>query len=739
MSANKRTFEVDRFLTRELLLRYPNNTPPGANQAIFTDGNGGVYFSPVASSNNISSQTSFNQLYLADSNQRIYADLSYNILTFKEGPGIRFLKQGANTVVFETSLVIPSTFTTISTGTGSTIIATNPSSVLNIDRTHGVNISVSSNKLIFGGIPGFTNVDISGQGTIAASDSLSTLKLNAGFGLSLTKVAPNQINIATNFSTYALNQLTVPNSSTFQFLNPFNNLNFTQQGNLQITKIAQSTLQFKTNSFAQISTPAGTLAASTTSESLNFKQGYGLNYQISSNFIQLQTSLPSSFQFISTARGTVSTPLSTNTLVLRQGYGIDYQVSTNHITIQLASTFASAIVTEDCSTIATTSSIFRFRKGDGILYSTATTGEFFIQATDFSRIDISGGASIFSYNTTLSTPVLNKSLRFIAGPGTIIDGDSATNSIRITTFSSISTSITAPPNAFAFIKVFSTITSIGGEVSSLTSNTLSASPDVSATLNMVGVQPMKVEVNNDVNRRLIYIGADVSSMLSSVNSTLDVLVSDVAFALSNLVLQNLVVSTISTQTLSSLAIHASSYAVNGSPVLFGSPTYTTILTTGAVSTQFVQAGWFRISTINDTPLSTPLGVFNYSSNSFGINIGSNQPQANLEVKGLVLADIYATYSDPSLKDFTNPLTITHQQISTLTPWNFTWKADQKPDIGFSAEDVEKIAPSAVQRVANGLRVVDYSKLSVIALAALRDTNSRLYAVESTLEGVRKNL
>jgi hypothetical protein len=737
MTANKRTFEVDRFLTRQLLLRYPDNTPPSANQAIFTDGQGGTFYAALASSN--VTATAFNAVFLADTGSTIIADLAQNTLTLQGGPGIRFQQGGAPyTIAATTSLLVPSTFTTISTAHG-ILTATNPSSILNIQTSYGVNAAISANTLVLSGNPGFGIINVStptGIQQIGATSAVSSILINPGFGILLGVSGPT-LTIGNTASTYALNQVTFA-STSYNFTNGFNTLNFSTSGNLVLSKPTPSTILFKTNSFSKVSTPAGNIYASTTGESLNISSGYGINYAINGTALQLTTSLPSSFSFISTARGTIGTPYSTNTLTLTQGYGIDYQVSDQNLTIKLASTYGSAIVTESGSTIATANSIFNLRQGDGILYSTATTGELYVRTTDFAKIQIRGGATIYSYNTILTTPVLNKTLTLIPGPGTQIEGNAATNAITITTFSSVQ--VTGPAYAYSYIQLYSTVSTIFDDPTSNTSFFWTSNAGVGetpyATFKFVGVEPIQVAPNNDPTQNLMYIGIDSATLLSSVNNELSILSTNVSTALSKLVQPYLSINTLSSQNVNTTAINASSFSLLGNVVLSSNPLSPSYLTVNQISTATGAAGILRISTINDTPLSTPLAVLNYSSNSIGINIGSHQPQANLEVNGVILAHTFATYSDSSLKNFTSPLLITSAELEKMRPWNFTWKADSLVDIGFAAEDVEKIAPSAVKRASNGLRIVDYSRLSAVAISALQDTNRRLLAVESTLIGIQ---
>jgi len=750
MTANKRTFEVDRFLTRQLLLRYPDNTPPSANQAILTDGVGGVYFGRLAST--ISANTAFNQVNLVDTNSTIVADLSYNILSFKEGPGVRIRKTGGYGIVFETATVIPSTFAVISTPTG-TVIATTPSTVLAIETNYGVTATASSNKLILGGIPAFTRINVP-NGPINATSTQTALTISTGFGLFVSTLNPSTIQIGTLFSTYALNQVDVPNASTFLFNSTFNKLAYVPGGNLQIVKTSASSILFQTNSYSKISTPAGNLFASTSSESFNISSGYGISYALNGTALQIATSLPSSFSFISTARGTISTPLSTNTLTMVQGYGIDYTVSSQNLTIKLASTFASAIETglsttdgASISTVADANSKFQIRRKEGIQLSTATTGELYFQATDFNQINIltSSGTikgSIYSFNESDPNPVLNKVFQIREAPGTFIN--TVGNTITIQTISSVI--ITGPAFAFATVNTISSCQTKGQsyfEISSYSSRQIASQPDVSAVLNMVTVSPLYTlvstytDVLNNISTTLLYTGLDTSSLLFDINFDISTMKSTLNYAKDHLVTDYMSINTISTANVNSQAVNASSIAINGTVVLGNTPPSGPIfLNVGNISTNYGVAQSWRISTINDVPPSTPLAVLNYSSNSIGINIGNNQPNANLEVNGVILAQIYATYSDSSLKNFKAPLLITKDDLEALKPWHFAWKADNKDDIGFAAEDVEKIIPTAVHRAANGLRMVDYGKLSAVAIAALRDTNERLTAVESTLAGIR---
>jgi len=143
-----------------------------------------------------------------------------------------------------------------------------------------------------------------------------------------------------------------------------------------------------------------------------------------------------------------------------------------------------------------------------------------------------------------------------------------------------------------------------------------------------------------------------------------------------------------------------------------------------------------LSTIAGSQYAVPLVSMDYLNNRLGINMSGSRPDVTLDVQGIVLAQTYATYSDPSLKEFIEPITVTEHDLEILRPWRFRWLADQTEDIGISAAAVERIVPAAVKTGTSGLKMVDYGRLSVISLAALIDTNKRVTALESTVIGIQ---
>ena len=559
MTANERTYEVDRILTRELCLKYPDNTPPSANLAVLTDGRGGTYYGAINLSPGAQT-TAFNEIYLTDTKSTVYANLSYNVLKFKQGPGMYVSKLDNNTLIFQTTSAIPSSYYRISTPTG-IAYADSVSSYLTVIPDYGAYTSIKNNNLHVGAYPAFTRIDIlnpNGTSTIHASTNQSTLNISPGFGVNLNLINSNTLQIASAFDSYALNQIKV-STQTINFTNNFNSVSFAPVGNLAIYTNPQSpsTIRFESLSFSNISTTQGNIYPNSLTNSFKLLEGAGISYEL---------------------------------------------IDSNSIRIHLSTT------------------------------------------------------------------------------------------------------------AFTSFNVYSTVSTYNTDVSNFPYTRISASGNADAALGLAGVEPIQVIANTQPNPSVFYVGLNYPYLFSGI------------------------VSSISTTNIHCPNIDISTLTILDSLAFSSNPITGTLLTVNQLSTSYSQTTVAAISTIAATKTSLPLMQFDYSANTVSINPtpGTNISTLSLVVSGIILANSYATYSDSSLKNFKSEFEFREQDLEILKPWKFTWKATDAEDMGFAAEDVEKVAPYAVKIGANGLRMVDYGRLSVVSMAALRETNRRLIAVESTL-------
>ena len=102
------------------------------------------------------------------------------------------------------------------------------------------------------------------------------------------------------------------------------------------------------------------------------------------------------------------------------------------------------------------------------------------------------------------------------------------------------------------------------------------------------------------------------------------------------------------------------------------------------------------------------------------------------------ANLYQT-SDETLKHFTEDLKVDLDNLSTIKKGLFYWNDDENKtvDIGVSAQSVEPLYPQIVTET-DGIKAVSYSKLSVVALAAIDVLYKRVKELEEEIEILKNN-
>jgi trimeric autotransporter adhesin len=110
-----------------------------------------------------------------------------------------------------------------------------------------------------------------------------------------------------------------------------------------------------------------------------------------------------------------------------------------------------------------------------------------------------------------------------------------------------------------------------------------------------------------------------------------------------------------------------------------------------------------------------------------IGIGTTNPSQRLDVTGNVLAYGYQYYSDISLKKVIAPIADALSKVLGLVGVSFLWKAhpEQGPQIGFIAQDVEKIVPELVTTAPSGLKSVDYARVSALLVNAIKELDATI--------------
>jgi len=697
MNVNRKNLDIDTLLTRELFLKNPDNTNPAANLAVLTDGEGGTYLRNIYG--DVSAPTGFNALYLPDTNTSTVANKAYNVLSFKAGTGVTLFFDKEKNVVINTIPLVPSSFSYISTPVGS-IYADRVQADFNMVPQYGVNFSVSNNKLLIGGIPSFKTINIetrSGTSQNVASPLVSSFKFQPGFGIDLSVSTNQTIQIATTQKAYSLNEITIDNLSTFMFGSTFNNLNINSKGNLRITQQTKSTLNLETHAFSKIVTDTNQiLEAANSNESLS----------------------------------------------LVRGYGLDYKIAANSLTIQLASTMARTIQAETVSTIANSNSIFNLRGSSSIKYSNTEDGSLKIDTVDFNKITCGDGAVLYSNNT--NNPQVNKSINLVGAGGVSVTGDPISNTVSFL-FTGRLPSTLGSPYSYTQVLIYSSITDKTQPKER--PYILDSAPNASATLGIVGISPIYVEANRspDVSS-LFYVGVNSETLLETTSTNFANLKSTVISYAPLLVLSSINTSTLTADKVfnnfsDSSSLNVSTISLLGNQFITTSSEKGSAIIINNISSNYASINDITISSIMTPSASIPLMSFNYTSKCVGINKNGSALTNNvsLDISGVILANTFATYSDPRLKEFKNPYLLSLSDLDSLTPSHFKWLADEKMDVGFSANEIENILPTAVSMGSTGLKMVDYSKISMISIAALKDANCRIKALESTVHSLVSKL
>lgn len=137
------------------------------------------------------------------------------------------------------------------------------------------------------------------------------------------------------------------------------------------------------------------------------------------------------------------------------------------------------------------------------------------------------------------------------------------------------------------------------------------------------------------------------------------------------------------------------------------------------------------------------GLFINYGNDFGrVVVGSN-----LLVQGNINATGTITPSSARLKEHVAPMNDALEGLLKLEGVRFDWKADEAArrggraaDLGFVAEDVEKIFPELVYRDESGQVIgMDYSRLSAVAVQAIKQQQALIRSQRAEIDELKARL
>jgi hypothetical protein len=202
----------------------------------------------------------------------------------------------------------------------------------------------------------------------------------------------------------------------------------------------------------------------------------------------------------------------------------------------------------------------------------------------------------------------------------------------------------------------------------------------------------------------------------------------------------------------------------------GGPTYTTRSWTGNVSLNNGGAiAWDKASPTDYTfgigKTSTPPGFYFWSSTSDlgsntnpptylmqidyitgNVGIGTILPPAyRLHVVGNVYANNFITPSDQRWKTNIKPIQNALDNVLKMQGVTYYWKVDEYPDkhfpegeqVGFIAQEIEKVYPQVVLTDKEGHKSVDYSKLTPVLVEAIKEQQKIIEELQKVIQQLQE--
>ncbi len=139
-------------------------------------------------------------------------------------------------------------------------------------------------------------------------------------------------------------------------------------------------------------------------------------------------------------------------------------------------------------------------------------------------------------------------------------------------------------------------------------------------------------------------------------------------------------------------------------------------------------------------LAIAISAFSINNQADAAFLGSGLPITaagnDITVAGSVTATSFIYTSDVRLKDNIVPLSGALAKVKSLQGISFSWKDSGQAEIGFIAQDVEKIVPELVVTGNDGLKAVKYGNIVALLVEAVKDQQAQIDSLEAELEALR---
>ncbi|MGZ3774497.1 MAG: tail fiber domain-containing protein [Pseudobdellovibrionaceae bacterium] len=142
---------------------------------------------------------------------------------------------------------------------------------------------------------------------------------------------------------------------------------------------------------------------------------------------------------------------------------------------------------------------------------------------------------------------------------------------------------------------------------------------------------------------------------------------------------------------------------------------------------------------SDKDLITNSTVLYEDPASHNVGIGTTTPGSTLDVNGTIHASTFLYSSDRRLKKEIHSIENATDLAQQLSGVQFTWIANGQRDIGFIAQEVEKIAPDLVVTAADGFKAVKYGNIVALLVEAFKEQKEEVSNLKKTNQELKNEI
>ena len=136
---------------------------------------------------------------------------------------------------------------------------------------------------------------------------------------------------------------------------------------------------------------------------------------------------------------------------------------------------------------------------------------------------------------------------------------------------------------------------------------------------------------------------------------------------------------------------------------------------------------------------TDAGAYLHTTERMHIGAGTDPSSIQLQVTGQIAStdNITAYYSsDISLKDNLRPIENALFKVNQIAGYEFDWnekshqiQQDKGHDVGFVAQEVEKVLPEVIQIREDGIKAIAYEKVVPLLVQSIKELTKRVEELE----------